>query len=88
MEVVQREWRTGRAQGLLLDDMMPVPGEPVSQGPGAATWLGTCRTASSPYVRRLDIKLFPRRCATCKPCTLPVPGASLQRHENRGVQCE
>lgn len=54
-------------QGLLMDDMLPVFDKPITQTHGTATWLGTCRPQGSPYVRRLDIKVFPRWCAPAAP---------------------
>ena len=53
----------GAVQGLLVDDMLPDFDKPTTQTHGTATWLGTCRPQGSPYVRRLDIKVFPRWCA-------------------------
>jgi len=60
--IVPRQSR-GAAQNLLLDDMLPDFSAPVSVDGGSATWLGVCRPPGSPYVRRLDIKVFPRMCA-------------------------
>ena len=54
-------------QGLLLDDMLPDFDKPITQTHGTATWLGTCRPQGSPYVRRIDIKVFPRWCAPAGP---------------------
>ena len=59
--------RSAHAQGLLLRDV--VVSEPAARGGGgsagghtrAATFLGVCRHAISPCVRRFDIKIYPRR---------------------------
>ena len=56
-----------RMQGLLMDDMLPDFDKPILQTHGTATWLGNCRPQGSPYVRRLDIKVFPRWCAPAGP---------------------
>ena len=46
-------------QGLLLDEMSP--GRPRPRDSGSATWLGLCKPAGSPYVRRIDFKVYPAR---------------------------
>ena len=48
------------AQGLMLDDMMPKD-PPSEKGTGSATHLGLCRHSTSPCVRRIDLKWYPRR---------------------------
>ncbi len=47
-------------QGLMLEDMMAKEA-PSEKGYGSATFLGLCRHASSPCVRRIDLKWYPRR---------------------------
>ena len=49
-----------RAQGLMLEDMMAREA-PSEKGYGSATFLGLCRHATSPCVRRIDLKWYPRR---------------------------
>ena len=51
----------GLAQGLLLEDMLHRQA-PSEKGFGSATHLGLCRHTTSPCVRRLDLKWYPRRC--------------------------
>ena len=67
-------------QGLLLNEMNP--SRPRPRDIGSATWLGLCKPAGSPYVRRIDFKVYPARCAynlswplTCSSWSLgrPVP---------------
>ena len=53
-----------------MDDMLPDFDKPITQTHGTATWLGTCRPQGSPYVRRIDIKVFPRWCAPAGPALL------------------
>ena len=48
-------------QGLLLDEMNP--SRPRPRDMGSATWLGLCKPAGSLYVRRIDFKVYPARCA-------------------------
>ncbi|KAL3133282.1 hypothetical protein ABBQ38_007162 [Trebouxia sp. C0009 RCD-2024] len=48
-------------QGLLLDEMSP--SRPRPRETGSATWLGLCKPAGSPYVRRIDFKVYPARYA-------------------------
>lgn len=47
-------------QGLLLDELMS-KGPPKEKGPGSATFLGLCRHTTSPCIRRIDLKWYPRR---------------------------
>ncbi|KAL3149104.1 hypothetical protein ABBQ32_001946 [Trebouxia sp. C0010 RCD-2024] len=49
-------------QGLLLDEMSP--SRPRPRETGSATWLGLCKPAGSPYVRRIDFKVYPARYAS------------------------
>lgn len=61
-----------RKRGLLLDEML-LRKAPREKGPGSsATFLGLCRHATSPCVRRIDLKWYPRRLARCAACTVPV----------------
>ena len=46
-------------QGLLLDEMNP--GKTRPRETGSATWMGLCKPVGSPYVRRIDVKVYPAR---------------------------
>ena len=46
-----------RTTGLLTEDMVSVRHK--SGGGGGATWLGAARPPNSPFVRRIDLKLYP-----------------------------
>ncbi|KAA6420117.1 MAG: DNA polymerase lambda [Trebouxia sp. A1-2] len=46
-------------QGLLVDEMSP--SRPRPRETGSATWLGLCKPPGSPYVRRIDFKVYPAR---------------------------
>lgn len=48
-------------KGLLLEEMSPGRARP--QDPGSATWLGLCKPAGSPHVRRIDFKVYPAKWA-------------------------
>lgn len=50
-------------QGLLLNEMSPNKSRP--RDTGSATWMGLCRPAGSPHVRRIDFKVYPARCDPC-----------------------
>lgn len=44
-------------KGILLDEMSPERPRPKESG--SATWLGLCKPPGSPYVRRIDFKVYP-----------------------------
>ena len=46
-------------QGLLLDEMSPQ--RPRPRDAGSATWLGLCKPLGSPFVRRIDFKVYPTK---------------------------
>lgn len=46
-------------QGLLLDEMSPE--RPRPRDSGSATWLGLCKPPGSPFVRRIDFKVYPSK---------------------------
>ena len=53
-------------QGLLVDEMSP--SRPRPRETGSATWLGLCKPPGSPFVRRIDFKVYPARCAERLAC--------------------
>ncbi|KAL0035862.1 hypothetical protein WJX77_005685 [Trebouxia sp. C0004] len=46
-------------EGLVVDEMSP--SRPRPRETGSATWLGLCKPPGSPYVRRIDFKVYPAR---------------------------
>ena len=50
-----------RKRGLLLDEMLLSKAPREKGANSSATFLGLCRHATSPCVRRIDLKWYPRR---------------------------